>query len=85
MKVKLKALKRLGRYAPGDMFEKGRTDANLLVLMKVAEEVPDAPAAMPRSRRTYRRRDMVAEATGEAAPDVTAVMTPEVNSADTEG
>lgn len=64
MKVRLRALKRLGRYAPGDEFEEIETDANILTLLKVAERVEmetEAQPRPPRRKRIYRRRDMVAE------------------------
>lgn len=70
MKVRLRALKRIGRLAPGDVFHKTRSDANILVALKVAELAPDTAtvneeeAPSPR-RRTYRRRDIVAEGSEE--------------------
>jgi len=61
-KVKLRAVKRLGRYAPGDEFEEIETDANILVLLGVAARVETEAQPRPtRSKRIYRRRDMTAE------------------------
>ena len=64
-KVKVKALKRIGRYVPGDEFEMDTTDANAYVALALvarseAEEVEDE--SQPRTkRRAYRRRDMTSE------------------------
>lgn len=88
--TQVRALKKLGRYHRGDVFEQGRTDANLLAAMGFVELVKGAsvtseeedvkntysersmeakkqkPAKKAKSKsdtgkRTYRRRDMVAE------------------------
>jgi len=49
-KVRLKAIKRLGRYAPGDEFEEIETDANILCLLKVAVRATEPEARqVPRS------------------------------------
>jgi len=63
-KVRLRAIRRVGRYAPGDHFEESSTDANILVLLGVAvvaEESAPAAGPAPRVKRAYRRRDMRAE------------------------
>jgi hypothetical protein len=39
--VKLRALKKLGRTRVGDTFYRNRTDANVLVALRVAELVPE--------------------------------------------
>lgn len=64
MKVRLKALKRLGRTMPGDVFYRGRTDANVLVALRVAELAPESTETQEETgkrRRSYRRRDMTPE------------------------
>lgn len=88
--TQVRALKKLGRYSRGDIFDQGRTDANLLAAMGFVEIVKGASvtseeedvkktyldrsmeskkAKSPKKaksksdtgKRTYRRRDMVAE------------------------
>jgi hypothetical protein len=68
--------KKFGKYKPGDEFEFPDRAANMLIRIgkiravtreivaeQIAEPVAVAPvAAAPRAKRTYRRRDIQAEA-----------------------
>lgn len=63
--TRVRALKKLGRYHPGDEFERSRTDANLLAtmgLVEIVEAVVEAPVAGEEAdvKNTYSDRSMTA-------------------------
>lgn len=63
--MKLKALKKIGRYQPGQTFDLKDKEARAFILMKIAVPVEEddmiaVPVPVP-ARRAYRRRDLHAE------------------------
>jgi len=60
--LKLLALKDLpNRITSGQVFDERPAVARVLILLGVAEAVPDDTDPKPPARRTYRRRDLKAE------------------------
>lgn len=60
--MKIKALKKIGRYQVGQIFDLKDKEARAFILMKIAVPVDDDLLAAPvPARRAYRRRDLHAE------------------------
>lgn len=59
--MKLKVLKKIGRYVPGDVLELKDSDATMLILLRVAEAIEEGAGVPVPARRSYRRRDLHAE------------------------
>lgn len=61
--MKITALKKIGRYLPGQSFDLKDKEARAFILMKIAVPAEDGsavPVPVP-ARRAYRRRDLHAE------------------------
>lgn len=60
--MKIKALKKIGRYQVGQIFDLKDKEARAFILMKIAVPVDDELLVVPvPARRAYRRRDLHAE------------------------
>lgn len=58
--MKIRAIKKFGRFMPGDVLDVESYIARQFICTKYAEEYKEEPRR--RQRRTYKRRDMVADA-----------------------